>query len=130
MTDISAKCRVFQEMHDAGCFVIPNPWDCGSARLLESMGFRALATTSSGFAWSMGQPDNHVGLEATLPHLRAIAGSVSIPVNADFEGGFATRPDDVMANVAAATATSSKHLRMPGPIVFMHQAYARNPTLP
>lgn len=105
MTDTSARCRVFRELHDSGCFVIPNPWDRGSARLLESMGFHALATTSSGFAWSLGRPDNHVTLEETLSHLRAISDSVSVPVNADFEGGFAIDPADVKTNVAAAAIT-------------------------
>jgi 2-methylisocitrate lyase-like PEP mutase family enzyme len=105
MTDISAQRRVFRELHESGCFVIPNPWDRGSARLLEAMGFQALATTSSGFAWSIGRSDNHVSLEETLAHLRSIAGAVTVPVNADFEGGFATDPKDVMANIAAATAT-------------------------
>ncbi len=84
---------------------MPNPWDCGSARLLESLGFPALATTSSGFAWSLGRADNRVSLEETLTHLRAIAGAVSVPVNADFEGGFAIQPVDVLVNVAAATTT-------------------------
>ena len=105
MTDISAQCREFRELHASGCFVIPNPWDRGSGRLLEAMGFQALATTSSGFAWSIGRSDNHVSLEETLAHLRSIAGAVTVPVNADFEGGFATDPKDVMANIAAATAT-------------------------
>ncbi|MFN8579600.1 MAG: isocitrate lyase/phosphoenolpyruvate mutase family protein [Gemmatimonadaceae bacterium] len=95
----------FRQLHQSGCFVIPNPWDVGSARLLEALGFRALATTSSGFAWSLGRPDNHVTLDEALAHLRAIASAVSIPVNADFEGGFAVAPRDVAANVAAATST-------------------------
>jgi len=85
--------------------VIPNPWDLGSARLLTQLGFPALATTSSGFAWSLGRPDNCVSLEETLGHLRAIAHGVEVPVNADFEGGFATEPSAVGANVAAAAAT-------------------------
>jgi 2-methylisocitrate lyase-like PEP mutase family enzyme len=95
----------FSELHASGCFVIPNPWDLGSARLLEQMGFKALATTSSGMAWSMGKSDNHVTLDEVLAHLRAIAGGVGIPVNADFEGGFAIEPDAVAANVTAAVTT-------------------------
>jgi 2-methylisocitrate lyase-like PEP mutase family enzyme len=95
----------FRLLHESGCFVIPNPWDVGSARLLEQLGFKALATTSSGCAWSMGRPDNHVTLDEALAHLRAIAGSVAIPVNADFEGGFAEAPEAVAANVTAAVAT-------------------------
>lgn len=96
---------VFRKLHEAGCFVIPNPWDLGSARLLVQLGFPALATTSSGFAWSLGRPDNHVSLDECLAHLRLIAQGVAVPVNADFEGGFAVEPEQVGANVMAATAT-------------------------
>jgi methylisocitrate lyase len=95
----------FRTLHETGCFVIPNPWDVGSARVLETLGFRALATTSSGHAWTLGRSDNHVSLEETLPHLAAVARAVGIPVNADFEGGFAVEPEQVAKNVAAATAT-------------------------
>ncbi|MFL5494003.1 MAG: isocitrate lyase/phosphoenolpyruvate mutase family protein [Gemmatimonadales bacterium] len=105
MTGFPDRCRVFRRLHQAGCFVIPNPWDIGSARLLARLGFPALATTSSGFAWSMGRPDNGMSLTQALGHYRAIAGSVELPVNADFEGGFAIEPDAVGANVAAATGT-------------------------
>jgi methylisocitrate lyase len=99
------RCQVFRQLHQSGCFVIPNPWDLGSARLLAQLGFPALATTSSGFAWSMGRRDNHVSLEETLGHLRSIAHGVTVPVNADFEGGFAIAPDAVAGNVTAATTT-------------------------
>ena len=85
--------------------MVPNPWDLGSARLLQQLGFRALATTSSGFAWSLGRPDNGVSLGCALAHLRAISHGVEIPVSADFEGGFAADPEAVAVNVAAATAT-------------------------
>ena len=105
MSDAADRCRVFRQLHESGCFVIPNPWDAGSARVLAGLGFPALATTSSGFAWSLGKRDNHVSLEEALTHLRAVAHHVAVPVNADFEGGFATEPDAVAANVAAATAT-------------------------
>ena len=105
MTLTSDRRRIFRQLHESGCFVIPNPWDLGSARLLARLGFRALATTSSGFAWSMGAADNHVPLDATLAHLRSICHGVDIPVNADFEGGYAIAPDAVAANVAAATTT-------------------------
>ncbi|MGH7525045.1 MAG: isocitrate lyase/PEP mutase family protein, partial [Gemmatimonadales bacterium] len=101
----SPQCDEFRRLHHSGCFVIPNPWDRGSARLLARLGFSALATTSSGFAWSRGQSDTHVSLDDTLDHLRSIAHAVDIPVNADFEGGFATEPADVAANVTLATAT-------------------------
>jgi 2-methylisocitrate lyase-like PEP mutase family enzyme len=105
MTQAADRCRVFRQLHQAGCFVIPNPWDQGSARLLARLGFPALATTSSGFAWSLGRKDNQVSLEEALIHMRSIAACVDVPVNADFEGGFATDPAAVGANVAAATAT-------------------------
>jgi len=105
MTQPADRCRTFRQLHESGCFIVPNPWDLGSARLLAQLGFRALATTSSGLAWSLGRPDNHVSLEATLAHLRAISQSVEIPVSADFEGGFATAPEEVGANVAAAATT-------------------------
>ena len=102
MTD---PIRVFRELHASGCFVMPNPWDAGSARALQQFGFRALATTSAGFAWSIGKADNHVTLEDVLAHLRQIVRSVTLPVNADFEGGFATSPRDVGANVVRAAET-------------------------
>jgi 2-methylisocitrate lyase-like PEP mutase family enzyme len=99
------RIRRFHELHRTGCFVIPNPWDVGSARLLAQLGFSALATTSSGFAWSLGRPDNNVTLAEALAHLRTMSESVDLPLNADFEGGFAIPPDEVAANVAAATTT-------------------------
>ena len=106
MTTDTDHRRTFRRLHESGCFVIPNPWDVGSARLLAQLGFHALATTSSGFAWSRGRPDNHISLDDALAHIRSIASAVEIPVNADFEGGFAVEPEGVAANVAAATATS------------------------
>ena len=101
----SDRCRLFHQLHQSGCFVIPNPWDVGSARLLAQLGFAALATTSAGMAWSLGRRDNAVSLDEVLTHLRSIAGSVEVPVNADFEGGFAISPEEVGANVTLATAT-------------------------
>jgi len=105
MTNAKDRCQVFRKLHEAGCFVIPNPWDAGSARLLAQFGFPALATTSSGFAWSLGKADNHITLQDALGHLRSVTQAVGIPVNADFEGGFAIEPTAVAANVAFATAT-------------------------
>jgi len=99
------RTRTFHELHRSGCFVIPNPWDAGSARLLAHLGFQALATTSSGIAWSEGRRDHGVSLAEALTHIRAIAGSVNVPVTADFEGGFAIEPTAVAANVADATTT-------------------------
>lgn len=105
MAQPSDRIRLFRELHESGCFVLPNPWDPGSARLLAQLGFKALATTSSGFAWSRGRPDNGVSLEATLAHMREISAAVDVPINADFEGGFAVSPDDVAANVDAGART-------------------------
>ncbi len=95
----------FRRLHESGCFVIPNPWDIGSARVLAQLGFPALATTSSGFAWSIGLSDNGVSLNDALGHFRAIAESVDVPVNGDFEGGFAIEPAGVAANVTLAIHT-------------------------
>jgi 2-methylisocitrate lyase-like PEP mutase family enzyme len=102
MRDLTAR---FRDLHASGCFVIPNPWDIGSARLLAQLGFPALATTSSGLAWSMGRQDNDVPLDDVLAHLRAVSAAVDVPVNADFEGGFAVEPEEVAKNVAAASGT-------------------------
>jgi len=84
---------------------MPNPWDAGSARLLAQLGFPALATTSAGFEWSVGLRDNGPSVEATLEHIRAVAGAVEVPVNADFTNGFAAEPADVAENVRRAVAT-------------------------
>jgi len=92
-------------MHQSGCFVIPNPWDVGSALFLQSLGFKALATTSSGFAWSQGRPDGGVSLESVLAHLRDMVAATDLPVNADFEGGFAHDPQGVAQSVRLAVET-------------------------
>ena len=105
MKDTTDLCRRFRELHATGCFVIPNPWDLGSARALERLGFKALATTSSAFAWSQGKPDHGVNLQETLQHLRTLTHGVGVPVNADLGVGFATEPAAVMVNVAAAALT-------------------------
>ncbi|HKE92257.1 MAG TPA: isocitrate lyase/phosphoenolpyruvate mutase family protein [Gemmatimonadales bacterium] len=99
------RTRSFHLLHQSGCFVIPNPWDRGSARLLAQLGFKALATTSSGFAWSVGRPDNGVTLNQVLAHLVAVAEVVDIPVSADFEHGFADEPALVAEHVTAAART-------------------------
>jgi len=105
MTPSADRREVFRRLHDSGCFVIPNPWDIGSARVLVQLGFPALATTSSGFAWSTGRADNGVTVDEALDHFRAIAASVDVPVNGDFEGGFAIEPAGVAINVTRAVAT-------------------------
>ncbi|KRD45046.1 2-methylisocitrate lyase [Cellulomonas sp. Root930] len=102
---VEDRVAEFHRLHRAGCFVMPNPWDVGSARLLEALGFTALATTSAGLAWSLGLPDAQVTRDQTLEHLRQIAGAVSVPVNADFKDGYAVDPAGVAANVKLAAAT-------------------------
>lgn len=99
------KAEAFRRLHVSGCFVMPNPWDVGTARALQGMGFPALATTSAGFAWSLGRPDGGITRDDALGHLRSIAASVDVPVNADFEGAYAVDPEQVAANVALAAAT-------------------------
>lgn len=95
----------FHQLHSTGCFVMPNPWDAGSARALEQLGFKALATTSAGLAWTLGRADTQVTRDQVLDHLRLIADAVTVPVNADFEGGYAVDPADVAANVTMAADT-------------------------
>ncbi|HUU33956.1 MAG TPA: isocitrate lyase/phosphoenolpyruvate mutase family protein [Vicinamibacterales bacterium] len=105
MNAYDARVVAFRALHTTGCFVMPNPWDVGSARALEQLGFRALATTSAGLAWTLGRPDNQVTLDEALAHLRTVAAAVAVPVNADFEGGFAVDPARVADNVTLAVAT-------------------------
>ncbi|MDQ0374642.1 isocitrate lyase/PEP mutase family protein [Cellulomonas humilata] len=102
---VEDRVAEFHRLHRAGCFVMPNPWDVGSARLLEELGFTALATTSAGLAWSLGVTDAQVTRDQTLEHLRQIAGAVSVPVNADFTNGYAVDPAGVAANVTLAAGT-------------------------
>ena len=99
------KRATFRKMHESGCFVLPNPWDAGSAKALQHLGFKAIASTSAGFAWSIGKADNRVTLDDVCDHLTALCAAVDIPVNADFEGGFAHKPEKVAANVARAVKT-------------------------
>jgi 2-methylisocitrate lyase-like PEP mutase family enzyme len=97
--------RRFHKLHRRGCFVMPNPWDPGSARYLQALGFQALATTSSGFAWSQGRADGGVSREAALAHLRAMVEATDLPVNADFQDGFAHEPEGVAESVRLAVET-------------------------
>lgn len=102
---IADKRRQFSKLHDSGCFAIPNPWDIGSARFLQSLGFKALATTSSGLAWSRGHSDNSLPRELVLAHLSEIVAATDLPVNADFESGFATGPAALADSVRLAVET-------------------------
>jgi 2-methylisocitrate lyase-like PEP mutase family enzyme len=99
------KRATFRKMHVSGCFPLPNPFDVGSAKALQHLGFKALASTSAGFAWTIGKADNRVTLEDVLAHLTALCAAVDLPVNADFEGGFAHKPEKVAAHVALAVKT-------------------------
>jgi 2-methylisocitrate lyase-like PEP mutase family enzyme len=103
----TAAVAAFRALHEAGCFAIPNPWDVGSARYLAHAGFRALATSSAGFAFTLGKPDEleALPLAAVLGHIRDIVAATPLPVNADFQNGYADEPDGVAANVAACIAT-------------------------
>ena len=102
---VAEKRGAFHALHASGCFVLPNPWDVGSARYLASLGFQAIATTSSGFAWSTGRADNHVTREVILAHLREMVAATDLPVNADFENGFGVDPAGVAESVKLAVAT-------------------------
>jgi 2-methylisocitrate lyase-like PEP mutase family enzyme len=99
------KRRAFLKLHESGCFVIPNPWDIGSARYLQSLGFKALATTSSGFAWSQGRPDGGLARDRVLLHLAEMAAATEVPLNADFESGFAHDAAGVAESVRLAVET-------------------------
>lgn len=105
VASLAEKRAAFRQLHESGCFVIPNPWDAGSAVLLQSLGFKALASTSAGMAWSMAKPDNKVERDDVLAHLRLLTAATDIPLNADFENGFADDPDGVATNVAKAVET-------------------------
>jgi len=102
---IADKRAAFRALHKGGCFILPNPWDVGSARLLQHLGFAALATTSSGYAWTTGHPDYAVNRDEVLDHLTLLCGATDVPVNADFESGFASDPQELAVNVRLALAT-------------------------
>ena len=99
------KRAAFRTLHQSGCFIIPNPFDVGSARALQHLGFKALASTSAGFAWTIAKADNRVTLDEVCDHLTALCAAVDLPVNADFEGGFAHEADKVGVNVARGVKT-------------------------
>jgi 2-methylisocitrate lyase-like PEP mutase family enzyme len=99
------KRQAFRKLHEAGCFVIPNPWNLGTARYLQGLGFKALATTSAGHAHSLGFPDGGQSVDAVLAHYRELAEATDVPLNADFENGFADDPEGVAANVTRCIAT-------------------------
>jgi 2-methylisocitrate lyase-like PEP mutase family enzyme len=102
MTD---RYTAFRELHQRGCFPLPNPWDVGGAKRLQAKGFKALASTSAGVAWSLGRADGELTLQEVLDHLKALCAATDLPVNADFESGFSDAPDGVAANVGRALET-------------------------
>ncbi|RYF83068.1 MAG: isocitrate lyase/phosphoenolpyruvate mutase family protein [Comamonadaceae bacterium] len=102
---VADKRRRFRELHETGCFLIPNPWDIGSARRLQALGAVALASTSAGVAWSQGLPDGAVSRDAMLEHLRTLVAATDVPVNADFENGFGDTPEAVAHSVRLAIDT-------------------------
>jgi len=102
---VQEKRAAFRTLHQQGCFIIPNPWDAGTARMLEGMGFKALATTSAGHAWSEGRPDGGIARDVALAHLREMVSATRLPVNADFEGGFAVSAQGVAESVRMAIDT-------------------------
>jgi 2-methylisocitrate lyase-like PEP mutase family enzyme len=102
---IAEKRSTFRKLHEAGCFVLPNPWNVGSARYLQGLGFKALATTSAGFAHAQGYPDGAVTRDVMLEHCREIAEATDLPLNADFENGYADAPEQVAENVRLAIGT-------------------------
>ena len=104
-SQIAARRHAFRNLHASGCFVLPNPWDTGSARYLQGLGFKALASTSSGLAWSLGHADGGLSREMVLEHLRELVAATDLPVNADFESGFGTDPAAVAESVRLAVAT-------------------------
>jgi 2-methylisocitrate lyase-like PEP mutase family enzyme len=105
MPSIAEKRRTFRRLHESGCFVIPNPWDIGTTRYLQHLGFEALATTSLGYAFSQGRPDGAVSRDDMLTHVAQIAATADVPVNADFENGYADAPHAVAENVRLCVAT-------------------------
>jgi 2-methylisocitrate lyase-like PEP mutase family enzyme len=114
---VKEKRARFRELHQSGCFILPNPWDVGSARMLESLGFEALASTSAGYAWSTGRPDYAVTRDDVLAHLTTLANSVNLPLNADFEAGFALDLEGVAENVSRAIAVGVAGLSIEDRIV-------------
>jgi 2-methylisocitrate lyase-like PEP mutase family enzyme len=105
MTETDRRRQVFSDLHREGCFILPNPWDAGTARYMRHLGFAALATTSAGYAFSRGLADGSVSRDQMLAHIRELVEATDLPVNADFENGYADDPEGVAANVRLCVAT-------------------------
>ena len=123
-TTVEKRAR-FRALHESGCFVLPNPWDAGSARLLQHLGFEALASTSSGFAWTTGRPDYGVTRDSVLSHLSTLSHAVDLPINADFESGFASDPAGVADSVRRAIQTGVAGLSIEDRDVANGRLYAK-----
>src|SRR6202161_4388505 len=102
---IADKRKTFRKLHESGCFVIPNPWNVGTARYLQGLGFKALATTRARHAWALGYPDGAQSRETVLAHYRELVEATDVPLNADYENGFADDPDGVAVNVTRCIAS-------------------------
>jgi 2-methylisocitrate lyase-like PEP mutase family enzyme len=102
-SDLKTRRAAFRQLHESGCFILPNPWNAGGARRLQKLGFQAIASTSSGAALALGREDGEMSLDEVLAHLKMLCEATDLPVNADFEAGFADEPDGVAANVLRAT---------------------------
>ena len=129
---IADRRQAFRKLHESGCFLIPNPWDVGSARYLQRLGFKALATTSSGLAWSQGRPDNALPRERVLAHLQEMVDATDVPLNADFENGFAADAAALGESVRLAVSTGIAGLsiedstgRADAPLFSLEDAVAR-----
>ena len=105
MLTIAERCQNFRQLHESGCFALPNPWDIGGAKYLEHLGFKAIATTSAGFAFSRGRADGAVGLDLMLAHIAEMVEATDLPVNADFENGYAHDPEGVAKSVGLCVET-------------------------
>lgn len=132
MTTAADKRRTFRKLHESGCFVMPNPWDIGSTLYLQSLGFKALATTSAGYAWTHGLDDGGITRDMAIAHIAEVSATADVPFNADFEGGFAHEPEGVAESVRLAGETEVAGLSiedftgdMKAPLYDMDTAVAR-----
>lgn len=132
MTTAADKRRTFRKLHESGCFVMPNPWDIGSTLYLQSLGFKALATTSAGYAWTHGLDDGGITRDMAIAHIAEVSATADVPFNADFEGGFAHEPEGVAESVRLACETEVAGLSiedftgdMKAPLYDMDTAVAR-----
>ena len=115
MPTVADKRREFRRLHESGCFVLPNPWDIGTTRYLQSLGFKALATTSAGYAFARALPDGGVKRDDMIAHIAELSAAADVPCNADFEGGYADAPEGVAESVRCAAAPAFRACRLRTP---------------